>query len=212
MKNGKLIVLEGGEGCGKTTVSKELSLWMKDNNIDHILSREPGGTPIGEHIRNIIYGKEYSDNIDPFTELLLFEAARREHYVNVIKPALESGKHVILDRFTLTTEVYQGKDSNDYFDPTNMLIHNLNLKSTDNYKPDCTILLDLDPEISMKRVNNDSRDLNRRDLVPIEEYTRIRKLYLSKIKFINSSYIVDASQIVKDVTNDVIKIVKGVIK
>ena len=64
----------------------------------------------------------------------------------------------------------------------------------------------------MKRVNNDSRDLNRRDLVPIEEYTRIRKLYLSKIKFINSSYIVDASQIVKDVTNDVIKIVKGVIK
>ena len=94
-KRGKLIVFEGGEGSGKTTISGMVYEWFRDHQIPVIKSREPGGVKISEEIRKIILDNE----MDPLTELFLYEAARREHYLKVIKPALEDGKVVILDRF-----------------------------------------------------------------------------------------------------------------
>lgn len=211
MEKGKLIVFEGGEGCGKTTMSNMVYDWMRENNIDCIKSREPGGTAIGNDIRNILLNREYSDNIDAFSELLLYEAARREHFIQIINPALKSGKHVILDRFILTTSVYQGGDRDD-FDAYMMLINKLNNLAINYTKIDCTILLDIDPEISMRRIKDNNRETNRYDLASLEEQRKIRDLYKMKSMFYKNRYIIDADKSQDKIFNEVLKIIKGVIE
>lgn len=211
MEKGKLIVFEGGEGCGKTTMSNMVYDWMRENNIDCIKSREPGGTAIGNDIRNILLNKEYSDNIDVFSELLLYEAARREHFIQIINPALKSGKHVILDRFVLTTSVYQGGDRDD-FDSYMMLINKLNNLAINYTKIDCTILLDIDPEISIRRIKDNNRETNRYDLASLEEQRKIRELYKMKSTFYKNRYIIDADKSQNKIFDEVLKIIKGVIE
>lgn len=211
MEKGKLIVFEGGDGCGKTTMSNMVYDWMRENNIDCIKSREPGGTAIGNDIRNILLNKEYSDNIDVFSELLLYEAARREHFIQIINPALKSGKHVILDRFVLTTSVYQGGDRDD-FDSYMMLINKLNNLAINYTKIDCTILLDIDPEISIRRIKDNNRETNRYDLASLEEQRKIRELYKMKSTFYKNRYIIDADKSQNKIFDEVLKIIKGVIE
>ena len=197
MEKGKLIVFEGGEGCGKTTISNMVYNWMQENNIDCIKSREPGGTAIGNDIRNILLNKEYSDNIDAFSELLLYEAARREHF--------------ILDRFILTTSVYQGGDRDD-FDSYTRLINKLNNLAINYTKIDCTILLDIDPAISMRRIKDNNRETNRYDLASLEYQRKIRDLYKIKSTFYKNRYIIDADNSQDKIFNEVLQIIKGVIE
>ena len=138
----KFIVFEGIDGSGKTTQSKKLYEYLLRKNVDAIWTREIGGTNIAEKIREIVV---YSKLV-PTTELLLILAARSEHIEKVIKPALEEGKFVICDRFIDSTAAYQSRSEADMdriFYLSNMLF--------DNFLPDETIYLKIDPEIALKR-------------------------------------------------------------
>ena len=185
---GKFIVIEGVDFTGKTTQSKKISELLTSLNIEHILTREPGGTKLGESVRDIILS---SKSEDPAKEaiLLLFMAARAENIAKIIKPALSEGKIVICDRFLASTIVYQGILSG--FTREDILIAH----SSFNYGlyPDLTILLDADPEILMKRreVENTERQNNKYDFLPTETIKTLRESFLktAEIKSLNTKIV-----------------------
>ena len=209
MKKGKLIVFEGGEGSGKTAISNMVCDYLDKNNIEYVHSREPGGTYFGNQIRNMLFNEVYSDNLDPFTELCLFEAARRQHYLQIIKPALDKGKVVILDRFILSTLAIQN------FPAGTNVINILNNLATDAVKIDATILLDISPEVALKRIDDNCRSTNKNDRKPIEWHKNIRSLLLvlgTSMREKLNTHIIDADRDEDTIFNEVIEIVKGVIK
>lgn len=147
MSRGKFIVIEGGEGAGKSSCIEELK---KENVGNTIFTREPGGTEIGEKIRAILMDKNHC--ITTLVELFLFCAARVEHCAKVIRPALKNGVNVICDRFSPSTYAYQiiGAQKEGY----NNIFVELNYIATNGLKPDLTIYLDIDPVIGLKRKKN----------------------------------------------------------
>ncbi len=145
-KQGIFITFEGGEGAGKSTQIKLLAEHLQTNGHDVLLIREPGATPIGEKIRNILLDKN-QDEMSLITELFLYEAARAQIMQDVIKPALESDKVVLCDRFIDSTVAYQGFGRG--IDPS--LIQQLNNLASCDTLPDCTILLQIDPRQGVKR-------------------------------------------------------------
>tara|TARA_R110002111_G_scaffold141964_1_gene207877 strand:- start:69 stop:737 length:669 start_codon:yes stop_codon:yes gene_type:complete len=154
MKTGLFISFEGGEGAGKTTQIKTLKGALEDAGYDVLLTREPGGTPEAEKIRNLLVQRD-GGNWDGLTELLLFYAARRNHVETLIKPALAEGKIVITDRFADSTHAYQcfGHGvSEDVFNQVNDLVLGA-------FKPDLTFLLDVPVDIGLKR----SKSVNDKD-------------------------------------------------
>ena len=149
-KRGKFIVIEGGEGSGKTSVID----FLKDNFIDKnnfVFTREPGGTIIGEKIRNLLMNKG-NKNILPITDLFLFCGARAQHVSELIIPSLKSGKHVVSDRFDASTIAYQ------LFGRNKMELLNsfltLNNIAKEEIEPDAVIWLDVSPEIGLERKKN----------------------------------------------------------
>ena len=185
---GKFVVVEGVDFTGKTTQVKRISSLLTENDIEHITTREPGGTKLGESVRDIILSTKSED---PAKEaiLLLFMAARAENISKVIKPALESGKIVICDRFLASTIVYQGLLSG--FSKEDILIAH----SSFNYGlyPDLTILLDANPEILIKRreQENVERQNNKYDFLPLKTVINLREKFLStaEIKSLNTKII-----------------------
>ncbi len=135
----KLISIEGSDGTGKTTQSLALVNNLKNHNKEAILAREPGGTDIGETLRKILKNDK---NIEPLSELLLFQAARTELIEKIILPALKSNKIVVVDRYKDSTLAYQGFGRGLDIE----LINLLNNISTQNLEPDLTILLDMPVE------------------------------------------------------------------
>ena len=166
-KRGKLIVFEGGEGSGKTTISGMVYEWFRDHQIPVIKSREPGGVKISEEIRKIILDNE----MDPLTELFLYEAARREHYLKVIKPALDNGKVVILDRFIDSTTAIQGHARGVDV----ALVDRLNRKSTNNEVVDMVFVLSIKPETALKRIKENNRETNRFDNYDLDFHNAVNE-------------------------------------
>lgn len=173
---GKFIVVEGGEGAGK---SSALS-WLKEKLSEGFLfTREPGGSPNAEAIRELVLAPREED-LDTLTQLLLFEAARREHVLTTILPALESGTTVICDRFSAGTYAYQvvaGKrpDLKDFFNAVDALVRGEAI-------PDHTIFLDLEPAVGIARKKDSNEALNvfdQKALVFHEEVRRGLKEYIS---------------------------------
>ena len=146
MKKGRLISFEGPDGAGKSTQIKRLEAFLEARGFPYICSREPGGTPIGEKLRELILDKRYSE-MSRRTEALLYAAARAQHVDEVIRPALEEGKIVICDRFTDSSIAYQGYGRTLGED----VIRALNAFATKGLQPDLTVLLLLDPEEGMRR-------------------------------------------------------------
>ncbi|MDG1990017.1 MAG: dTMP kinase [Dehalococcoidia bacterium] len=144
-KKGLLITLEGGEGAGKTTQATVISEFFQKNNRKTLEIREPGSTIVGEKVREII--REAAEPLSPLTELLLFSAARKELIQNIIIPALKDKKVVICDRFIDSTFAYQHYGRKIPIETVQQLIS----LSTQNIKPDMTILLDIDFKLAMKR-------------------------------------------------------------
>ncbi|MBW1939957.1 MAG: dTMP kinase [Deltaproteobacteria bacterium] len=140
------ITLEGIEGSGKTTQIKNIVTFLESKGYDCITTREPGGTAIGGKIRAILLDPGNND-LDPLTELLLYEADRAQHVSSILKPLLCDGKAVVCDRFYDATTVYQGFARGLDIELIQEL-HNLVLKGL---KPDITILLDLTPEVGLER-------------------------------------------------------------
>jgi dTMP kinase len=146
MNKGLFITFEGIDGCGKSTQLELLSARLKEMGREYIVVREPGGTVVGEKIRNILLDKK-NDSMVPLAELLLYEAARAQITEEVIKPSLEKGITVICDRFFDSTTAYQGFARELGTELTDML----NNTATAGLKPDITFLLDLDSMTALKR-------------------------------------------------------------
>lgn len=145
MRQGKFIVLEGVEGAGKTSQSKRLAAALSAKGMDVVLTREPGGVPLAERLRELILDPEYTP--DALTELYMYMAARREHLNKVIVPALAAGKTVICDRFTYSTLAYQGYGRG----VDKEFIRTLNAETVKSVNVDIALFLDVPPAVGFAR-------------------------------------------------------------
>ena len=164
------ISVEGIEGCGKSTLVNGLDQHLQERNIDYVITKEPGSTSIGKILRSILLDKK--QQISPLTELLLMFSDRLDHLDKVIKPSLEAGKIVITDRYIDSTYAYQGAGRGI----PKKIIDNL-VSQTEIMLPDRTILLDLSPEVGLKRAST-RNELDRFESENIEFHKRLRKSFL----------------------------------
>ena len=173
MKKGLFIVFEGGDGSGKSTAINSIYDWFLENKIKCIKTREPGGIKIAEDIRQVILDKN-NTAMDGRTEALLYAAARRQHLVEKVIPALEDGVIVLCDRFVDSSLAYQGYARGLGVDE----VMSINKFAIDGYMPDISILFDIDPKIGLQRINNnDDREINRLDLEKIDFHEKVRVGY-----------------------------------
>jgi dTMP kinase len=172
MARGIFITFEGTEGCGKSTQVQRLAARLKQSGVPFLLTREPGGTAIGETIRDLLQFAPESKDMKPETELLLFEASRSQLVREVIEPALGEGQCVISDRFFDSTTVYQGAarklDAKTVAD--------LNRVAVGQCIPDLTFILDVDEQTAHLRMQQPRR-ADRMEQEPAEFYERVRKAY-----------------------------------
>lgn len=184
------ITLEGPEGSGKTTAVEAAVKKLEEMGYQIVRTREPGGTPIAEQIRNVILDKG-NTAMDGRTEALLYAASRRQHLVEKVWPALKEGKIVICDRYLDSSLAYQGGARGLGVDE----VLNINLFATENTWPDLTLLFDIKPEIGLARISaNANREVNRLDLEKIEFHNKVRESFLSLAKRFPDRYvIIDAS-------------------
>ena len=168
---GCFIVLEGPEGCGKTTHARLLCAALRARGVACTLTREPGGTQVAEMVRRIILSPKV--RVCPLAELLLYEAARAQHVVEVIRPSLDRGDVVVSDRFTDASLVYQGYGRGI----PQRTIRRLNDIATGGLKPDLTIFLDVDPAIGLGRVARRRRGADRMEREPLDFHRMIREGY-----------------------------------
>lgn len=206
-RKGLFIVLEGGEGSGKTTISKKLQQVLEESGYNTLLTREPGGDPVSEMIRNVII---HSDDIDPFTQLVLIAASRKRNIDLCIKPALEKNNIVICDRFGLSTIIYQG-----IVQGISLMNISKVFAATGVYliKPDIEIVLDVDPKVGLNRVMTNDREVSAIDRKGLEFHTKVNKAYL-KHSYKNESgyrFDVDANRELDDVFTNVVNLVTQVL-
>lgn len=193
---GKLIVIEGLEGAGKSSaVSLVISL-LEQRNIKTMTTREPGGTDIGEQLRSIIKNPVYSGILQDKTELLLLYAARMQLLEEVIKPALRQGQWIIADRFELSTIAYQGGGRGLDMD----MIHHLSEFCLDGFKPDLTLYLDINPEQGMQRARLRG-NFDRIEQQDIEFFHRVHEVYINHTKSAEHIVNIDASLPLPDVSH-----------
>ncbi|MBM7643508.1 dTMP kinase [Streptococcus loxodontisalivarius] len=209
-KQGIFISIEGPDGAGKTTVLERLLPRLEElYPAGLVTTREPGGVAIAEKIREVILDVNHTA-MDSKTELLLYIAARRQHLVERVLPNLQAGKMVLVDRFIDSSVAYQGAGRGLSIDH----IKWLNSYATDGLEPDLTLLLDIESEEGLRRIEaNKDREVNRLDLEKIDMHQRVRQGYLElaeenpdRIK------IVDASQDLEAVVEDAFNLIKAVLE
>lgn len=175
MQRGIFITFEGGEGCGKSTQMAMLRKFLEESGREVVQTREPGGAPLSEKIRQLLLFAKEGEQMDARTEILLFEAARSQHTVQTILPAVESGKIVLCDRYADSTTAYQGAaralPAED--------VAALNKFATHSLEPDLTILLDIPVEEGLARA--DRRDCGKADRMGAQSvafYNAVRNSFL----------------------------------
>lgn len=169
MERGVFIVFEGGEGAGKSTQSRLLAEWVQSQGRVVTRTREPGGTPAAEAIREVLLDVA-NTGLDDRAEALLFAAARGDHAMRVIRPALERGEVVVCDRFLDSSVAYQGAGRELGIDR----VRDLSLWATRDLIPDLTIVLDIDPTVGLQRVERPDR----LEAEPVEWHARVRQGFL----------------------------------
>ena len=191
MEKGIFITIEGPEGAGKTTIIEMLLEKLESEGYPIMKTREPGGIEISEQIRSVILNKN-NTAMDGRTEALLYAAARRQHLVEKVLPAIEQGFIVLCDRFIDSSLAYQGFARGIGMDE----VYSINTFAIDNRMPDATLYFDIDPEIGMKRINeHKGREVNRLDLENLEFHRKVREGYqLLSRKYSNRIIEIDASQ------------------
>ena len=199
------ITFEGGEGSGKSTALKSIAAYFEENKIPFILSREPGGTPIGEEIRNVILSKN-NGAMDLRVEALLFAASRRQHLIEKIWPALKAGTNVLCDRYLDSSLAYQGNARGLGIE--NVL--KVNEFATEGTFPDITLFFDLDPEVGLQRIAaNQQREVNRLDLEKMSFHKSVREGFLKLAEMYPNRYVViDASKSPQEVADACINAIK----
>ena len=170
-----VLSLEGSEGCGKTPQIRLDKEWLEKEGREVIVLREPGGTEIGESIRHLLQHAKEGHSMTSETELLLFAASRAQIVREKIRPLVESGAFVILDRFLDSTTVYQGHARGLPLDAVNAI----NRFAIGGTLPQLTILLDLDVQTAWQRIHATGRELDRMESQPPEFFEKVRQGYLS---------------------------------
>jgi dTMP kinase len=207
MKNlGKLIVIDSIDGAGKTSLIKGLCEDLRNKGFDVIESGEPGGTPIANDIRGLLLNKG-DEQFHDLTELLLMFASRNQHYQNLIRPALNEGKLVICSRFTSSTYAYQHYAREIDINK----IKALEQMVLGDFRPDKTIILDLDPESSLSRVRGRG-ELDRIEEEKIEFFHKARHGYLAQASEMPQLFdVIDASQSKEAVLSSALSIINGML-
>jgi len=198
--SGYFITLEGGEGAGKSTVLKSLQHDLENEGYDVLATREPGGIDIAEKIRQIILTPEHTA-MDGRTEALLYAAARRQHLVEKIFPALEKGKVVLCDRFIDSSLAYQGYARGLGMDE----VFSINQFAIQNCMPDLTLFFDIIPKKGLERISsNIDRERNRLDLEKIHFHEKVYEAYHMLVKkFPERIKVINADQPLEKVEKDV---------
>lgn len=202
--DGKLITFEGIDGSGKSTQIRMLAGELRLREFDVLMTREPGGTPLGRRLREAFL--ETEEDVDPLAELLLFAADRAQHVNFLVKPAMEEGKIVLSDRYADATFAYQGAGRGF---PTRTVNQVIKL-ATGGLKPDLTIFFDLPIEKSLSRTNTRGEGIknNRMDLETTEFYKRVREAYLGIAKKERKRFcVVDADGSIERIQSQVVEIV-----
>jgi dTMP kinase len=195
-RRGLLITFEGVEGCGKTTQLKMLYDALTKQGRDVVVTREPGGTPIGERIRGIVLDAGAKE-MDPKTEALLYSASRAQHVAQVVRPALEDGKIVLCDRYLDSSLAYQGIARG--LGEEDVL--RLNIWATDETLPDLVIMLHLDPEVGLSRTKGDPDRMEQEDLT---FHKKVGEAYLQLARQFPSRFaVIDGSGAVEEVHRQV---------
>ncbi|KAA0445901.1 MAG: dTMP kinase [Candidatus Thioglobus sp.] len=193
---GKFITIDGVEGAGKSTQIDFIRGYLADRGIDIVLTREPGGTQIGEKIRELLLNADA--NMHAETELLLMFAARNEHIHTKILPALAQGKWVLSDRFTDATYAYQGGGRG----LDNKRIKQLERWVLQDFTPDMTMLLDVPVEIGMQRIASRAKD--RIEQENLDFFQRVRNAYIARSEqHPERIKLIDASQSAKNTSNKI---------
>ena len=205
--NGLFITFEGGEGCGKSTQIAALKARLEAMGKKVVQTREPGGTALGESVRNLLQYDDAGQGMSPEAELLLFAASRAQHVRELIAPAIAEGQIVLCDRFLDSTTVYQGVaraiDSKK--------VDTINQFAIGDTKPDLTILIDLPPEIGLARVHaRTNGKLDRMEKEAIEFFQDVRQGYLDLAKSEPKRFLVlDGSQSVEELETQIWQRVKA---
>ena len=198
---GRFITLEGGEGAGKSTQIQVVKDYLEARGIDVIVTREPGGTPVGQKIRNLLVSGD-KDKWSPLSETLLILADRAAHLERVIRPALADGKYVVCDRFFDSTRAYQGIAGGLGLE----IIHNLQQPVLGTTLPDVTLLLDIDPEKGLSRAQERGGDL-RFESKTLAYHQTLRQAFLDFAKQEPERMVViDADRDIEAVSTDIITV------
>lgn len=201
-QRGYFIVLEGGDGAGKSSQARALATLLKSKKIKTVLTREVGGSPGAEAIRDLWLHGGDTYQWDQFTELMLIMAARRDHLAKTVWPALKKGQWVISDRFLDSTLVYQGAGQGL---GTKVIMQAYQLIAS-AFQPDLVIVLDVPPQASAKRMKERSLDRFERNNAAFHQKIRQGFLRLAK-KYPRNHHVIDASQPLEQVTQDLLQAV-----
>ncbi len=207
MNKGKFIVVEGIEGAGKSSAISVIEAVLNKHDIPFIKTREPGGTPLAETLRDIVKSASHDEELTQETELLLMYASRSQLLANRILPALAQGTWVIGDRHDLSSRAYQG-GGRQFDDRIMNAIADVTLKG---FTPDLTVYLDIAPELGLARAQARG-ELDRIELEKIEFFQRVRNKYLELATGSETTDIIDASQDMLSVHNDVAKVIEAFIE
>ena len=210
MARGRFITFEGGEGCGKSTQVKRLKEALEREGLEVLVTREPGGTWLGEQIRSLLKDQD-TDAPCARAELLLFLASRAQVVANVIKPALARGEWVICDRFADSTFAYQGYGRGIAVD----LLRHFNDFATEGLVPDLTVLLDVPPEVSRARLAAreaaTATAADRIEQAGAEFHARLRAGFLELAKAEPARFaVIDASRPLAEVSRQVLAAVRRI--
>jgi dTMP kinase len=189
MNTPKFITFEGPEGSGKTSVIQAVYKTLQSQGYEVVVTREPGGVKISEEIRSILLDNQ-NLGMDAKTEALLFAAARRQHVIEVIKPALDQGKMVLCDRYIDSSLAYQGHAREIGIEE----VYTLNMFAIESIMPDLTLFIDVKPATGLERVRHNQRSMDRLDNEQLsfhekvyEGYMRLAEIEPDRIKVLNGN-------------------------
>ncbi|MBU7594114.1 dTMP kinase [Metabacillus halosaccharovorans] len=205
---GKFITFEGPEGAGKTSVLELLMTELSGTEMEMVFTREPGGIHISEKIREVILNKEHTE-MDSRTEALLYAAARRQHLVERVVPAIESGKFVFCDRFIDSSLAYQGYARGLGIEE----VFSINEFAINGLMPDLTFYFKIDPKVGLQRISRSSeREKNRLDLEDLSFHQKVQEGYEKVIAmFPERIVVIDAEKSLEEVVGEVKNKLKKVI-
>lgn len=203
MSRGRFITLEGGEGAGKSTQARAIRDWLQSRGREVVLTREPGGSPLAEAVRELVL-RDWAEGIDVNTEVLLMFAARAAHLKQTIEPALAAGRDVICDRFVDSSYAYQGAGKGlaaNHLQALEALV-------LGDFRPDLTLLLDLSPQLGLARAHHRG-EANRFEAESLAFMQRVRDCFLARAQAAPQRYVViDAAQELTDVTAQILRVLE----